>query len=89
MESELSSSKTQIDDCKTDHDECQSKLDQKIEADDERLDLIIHSGGIPQYGPTRGDRCLSDRDDQTGKYTMQYSTESYHAIEQQCQNSQG
>ena len=76
LESELSSSKTQIADCKN-------------EADDQRLDSIIQSGRIPQYGPTRGDRCLSERDDQTGKYTMQYSIESINEIKYQCQNSQG
>jgi len=43
--------------------------------------------GIPQYGPTSGDRCLSDQDDQTGKYTMQYSIEPYNAIFEQCNNT--
>ena len=42
------------------------------------------ANGIPQYGPTRGDQCLSPRDDQTGKYTMQFSMESFNTIETEC-----
>ena len=45
--------------------------------------------GIPQYGPTRGDRCLSRRDDEAGKYTMQNSDQSYNQIEEECRNKQG
>ena len=50
---------------------------------------VSAQNGIPQYGPTSGDRCLSDRDDQTGKYTTQYSIESYNEIEERCNKTPG
>lgn len=43
--------------------------------------------GIPQYGPTSGDRCLSPSDDDTGRYTMQYSHESHNVIEYECRKT--
>ena len=47
------------------------------------------ANGIPQYGPTSGDRCISDRDDQTGKYSMQNSIESFNDIEGRCNETPG
>ena len=48
------------------------------------LALNVSAQGIPQYGPMRGDRCLSPGDDDTGKYTMQNSIESFNTIEEMC-----
>ena len=85
----MSSSKREVLDNKENLDQCESKLEEKIKADFEKLDQVIQSGGIPQYGPTRGDRCLSPRDDETGRYTMRRSLESYNTIEQECFSKSG
>ena len=97
LELELNSSKTQILDSKKNLDKCESKLNGQIESVKDECGGIIQSAtksgatksGIAQYGPTRGDRCLSPRDDATGKYTMQYSTESFNTIEDRCDRSSG
>ena len=44
----------------------------------------VSADGIPQYGPTRGDRCLTPRDNDSGKYTMQRAIESFNYIEAEC-----
>lgn len=44
----------------------------------------VHADGIPQYGPTRGDGCLTPRDDDSGKFTMQKAIESLNMIEANC-----
>ena len=93
MESNLSEFKIKIADGKMKLDECESKLDEKITADDESrfqlVNSIIQSGGIPPYGPTSGDRCLSYGDDQEGRYTMQYSHESLNIIVEDCEQASG
>lgn len=48
------------------------------------LALNVSAQGIPQYGPMRGYWCLSPEDDDTGKYTMKYSIESFNRIEEEC-----
>lgn len=85
----MSSSKREVLESKENLDQCESKLEEKIKADIEKLDQIIQSGGIPQYGPTKGDRCLSPRDDGIGQYTMRFSTESFNTIEQKCFSKSG
>ena len=49
----------------------------------------VSAEGIPQYGPTRGDRCLSQGDDETGRYTMQFSSESENFIQSECEAKPG
>ena len=77
LESKLSSSETKLIDSKENLNQCESKLEEKSKA------------GIPDYGPTRGDRCLSSRDDDTGKYTLQFSTESQNLVEAECSSKSG
>ena len=92
LELELNSSKTQILDSKKNLDKCESKLNQQIESEKDECDGIIRSAtksGIPQYGPTRGDRCLSSRDDEYGKYSLHRSFFSYNTIEDLCAKSPG
>ena len=98
LESELSSSKTQILDSKKNLDRCESKLNEQTESEKDECAGIIQSatksgatksGGIPQYGPTRGDKCLRSGDDETGKYTLQFSSESEHFIQSECDESPG
>ena len=48
------------------------------------LAIGVSAQGIPKYGPTRGDSCLSPGESELGKYTMRYSIESYNAIEADC-----
>ena len=48
------------------------------------LAVGVMADGIPQYGPTRGDRCLTSRDDDSGKYTMERAIESFNTIEAEC-----
>ena len=48
------------------------------------LAIGVSAQGIPKYGPTRGDSCLSPGESELGKYTMRYSIESYNAIEAEC-----
>ena len=92
---ELSSSKTQILDSKKNLERCESKLNEQIESEKDECGIqsATKSGatkpGIPQYGPTRGDECLSRGDDETGKYTMQYSIESLNYIEDKCRKTPG
>ena len=50
---------------------------------------ISQDSGIPQYGPTDGDRCLSRRADDAGRYTMKYSHQSYNKIVHDCEKRQG
>ena len=78
----LSSSKTKALDWKENLDTCESKLDEKCNS-------VIQSGEIPQYGPTQGDRCISPGGDETGKYSMQHSLESYGVIAAYCKRSPG
>ena len=97
LELELSSSKTQVLDSKKNLDRCESKLNEQIESEKDECGGIIQSAtksgatksGIPQYGPTRGDRCLSPGDDETGKYTLQKSLQSFNTIEMDCRSSSG
>ena len=51
------------------------------------LVIGVSAQGIPQYGPTRGDQCLSPGDDETGRYTMKNSIESYNTIEDACRDT--
>ena len=53
------------------------------------LAIGVSSDGIPQYGPTRGDRCLSPSDDDSGKYTMRRAVESFNTIEAECKSKIG
>ena len=53
------------------------------------LTIGVSARGIPQYGPTRGDRCLTPNEDDTGKYTMNYSIESENAIVSECEKNPG
>ena len=48
------------------------------------LAIGVSADGIPQYGPTRGDRCLSPGEDDAGKYTMQRAIQSFNTIEAEC-----
>ena len=97
LELELSSSKTQILDSKKNLDSCESKLNEKIESEIDECAGIIQSAtksgatksGIPQYGPTRGDMCLSSGDDETGRYTMKFSSESENFMYSECKESPG
>ena len=103
MELDLSSSKKQILDSKKNLARCESKLNEQIESDKDKCGGIIQSatksgamksgetksGEIPQYGPTRGNKCLSPGDSQTDKYTMQHSDEDYNRIEADCEKSPG
>ena len=98
LESELSSSKTQILDSKKNLESCESKLNEQIKSEKDECDGIIRSatksgatksGGIPQYGPTRGDRCLSRGDDETGKYTMLHNNYSENSIMAECKKFPG
>ena len=77
---------------------CESKLNEQTEWEKDECDGIIKSatksgatksGSIPQYGPTRRDRCLSPGDDETVRYTMQYSEESENAILAKCMEISG
>ena len=47
------------------------------------------ANGIPHYGPTSGDRCLSSRDDETGRYTLHKSNQSYNTILEKCNSKTG
>ena len=94
----MGSLKTQILDSKKNLESCESKLNEQIKSEKDECDGIFQSatksgatksGGIPQYGPIRGDRCLSSGDDETGKYTMQHSHESFNTIEIRCAESPG
>ena len=85
----LSSSKTKTLDCKENLDRCESTLDEKIKSEEEKRNSVFQSGGIPQYGPTKGDRCISPGGDETGKYSMQRSLESYDVIAAECTRSSG
>ena len=89
LELDLSSSKTKILDCKQNLDSCESKLDEKIRSAEAKRNSVFQPGGIPQYGPTNGDRCISPGGDETGKYSMQYSIESYDVIAADCTRSPG
>ena len=97
LESELSSSKTQILDSKKNLESCESKLNEQTESEKDECAGIIQSAtksgatksGVPQYGPTRGDSCLSPGGDDTGKYTMQHSEESENRIMAECEKSPG
>ena len=97
LELELSSSKTQILDSKKSLDRCESKLNEQIESVKDECGGIIQSATksgatkseIPQYGPTKGDRCLSSHDGKTGKYTMQKSMESPNTIQDLCHSTPG
>lgn len=53
------------------------------------LAIGVSAQGIPKYGPTRGDSCLSPGESELGKYTMRYSIESYNAIEAECKLKTG
>ena len=86
---ELSSLKTKTLDCKKNLDSCESKLEEKIKSEEEKRNSVFQSGGIPQYGPTKGDRCISPGGDESGKYSMQYSRESYDVIAAHCTRSPG
>ena len=86
---ELSSLKTKTLDCKENLDSCESKLEEKIKSEEEKRNSVFQSGGIPQYGPTKGDRCISPGGDESGKYSMQYSRESYDVIAAHCTRSSG
>ena len=85
----LSSSKTKALDCEENLDTCESKLGEKIKLEEEECHSVIQSGEIPQYGPTQGDRCISPGGDETGKYSMQHSIESYGVIAAYCKRSPG
>ena len=85
----LSSSKTKPLDCKENLDRCESTLDEKIKSEEEKGNSVFQSGGIPHYGPTKGDRCISPGGDETGKYSMQNSIESYDVIAAECTRSSG
>ena len=93
LESDTDEFKIQIAEGKKKLQECETKLDEEITANDESsfqlIQSIIQSGGIPQYGPTSGDRCLSRGDDEAGKYTMKYSHPSYNLIKEECENTSG
>ena len=93
LESDTDEFKIQIAEGKKKLEECELKIDEEITANDEsRFQLIksiIDSGGIPQYGPTSGDRCLSRGDDEAGRYTMKYSHQSYNKIEKDCEIRSG
>ena len=84
---DLSSSKTKILDCKENLDSCESKLDEKIKSEEAKRNSVFQSGGLPQYGPTKGDRCISPGGDESGKYSMQHSRESYDVIAAHCARS--
>ena len=94
----MSSSKTEILDSKKNLDSCETKLNEQIESEKDECDGIFQSatksgatksGGIPQYGPIRGDRCLSRGDDETVRYTMQFSSDSLNSIQSECEKSPG
>ena len=85
----LSTSKTQTLDFKENLDRCESTLDGKVKSEEEKCNSVFQSGRIPQYGPTKGDRCISPGGDETGKYSMQYSIESYDVIAADCTRSSG
>ena len=85
----MSSLKSKTLDCKENLDSCTSKLDEKIKSEEAKRNSVFQSGGIPQYGPTKGDRCISPGGDETGKYSMQYSRESYDVIAAHCTRSPG
>ena len=53
------------------------------------LAIGVSADGIPQYGPTRGDSCLSRGGDETGRYTMHFSHESENSIVSKCQAKPG
>ena len=98
MELDLSSSKKQILDSKKNLARCESKLNEQIESEKDKCGGIIQSatksgamksGEIPQYGPTRRDRCLSPGDDETGRYTMKFSSESENFMYSECKESPG
>ena len=85
----MSSLKSRTLDCKENLNSCESKLDEKIKSEEEKRNSLFRSEGIPQYGPTKGDRCIRPGGDETGKYSMQYSVESYEVIAAQCTRSPG
>ena len=89
MESDVSSLKSRTLDCKENLNSCESKLDEKIKSEEEKRNSLFRSEGIPQYGPTKGDRCIRPGGDETGKYSMQYSLESYDVIAARCTRSPG
>ena len=86
---DLSSSKTKILDCKENIDSCESKLEEKNKSEEAKRNSVFQSGGLPQYGPTEGDRCISPGGDESGKYSMQYSRESYDVIAAHCTRASG
>lgn len=53
------------------------------------LAIGVSADGIPQYGPTRGDSCISRGGDETGRYTMRYSSESENSIIPECEAKPG
>ena len=94
----MSSSKTQILDSKKNLESCESKLNEQIESEKDECAGIIKSATksgatkseeIPQYGPTRGDKCLSPDDDDTGKYTMLRYYYSENTIMAECEKTSG
>ena len=85
----MSSLKSKTLDCKENLDSCESKLEEKIKSEEEKRDSVFQAGRIPQYGPTKGDRCIRPGGDETGKYSMQYSLESYDVIAARCTRSPG
>ena len=76
-------------DCKENLDRCESRLDEQIKLEEEKCNSVLQSGDIPQYGPTKVDRCISPGGDETGKYSMQHSIESYGVIAAYCKRSPG
>ena len=50
---------------------------------------VSTEAAIPEYGPARGDKCLLPGDDETTKYTMQYSIESENVIKARCAEKPG